>query len=235
MHPIRIFLIDDHTIVRAGLKALIHTQADLKVVGDCNRVQHAVHTITQLQPDVILLDLSLACGGAGAITTVRQACPKARVLVLTMHDDRSYLRASLMAGAAGYLVKHAADDALLTAIRTVHSGRAYVDGALADAGLKDVIHGGGPLIATQQHALEQLSHREHEVLELVAYGYTNREVAERLGVSTKSVETYRARVFDKLGLKTRADLVRFALDMGIVRPSPHALAHAEARASTTGA
>jgi two-component system, NarL family, response regulator NreC len=134
-----------------------------------------------------------------------------------MHDDMAYLRAALTAGASGYLVKRAADTDLLAAIRAVHSGRSYIDVALAEGGLQGVVDA----IAADNPStrLQKLSQREREVLELVAHGYTNREVADRLTVSIKSVETYRARVLEKLGLKTRAELTRFALDMGLVRPA----------------
>lgn len=214
MGTIRVLIVDDHAILRAGLRVLIQNQGDMDVVGEAGDAPAAVVAVKNTTPDVVILDLAIPGGGLPAIEEIRRDYPQSRVLVLTMHDDQAYLRSSLAAGAAGYLVKRAADAELLSAIRTVHKGRSYIDVALADTGLKDVVkHPNG----ASAQGLAGLSQREREVLEQVAYGYTNREIAARLHVSPKSVETYRARVQEKLGLKSRADLVRFALEMGIVR------------------
>ena len=215
MGTIRVLIVDDHAILRAGLRVLIKSQGDMDVVGEAGDAPGAVAGVKKNTPDVVILDLAIPGGGLPAIEEIRRDYPQSRVLVLTMHDDQAYLRSSLAAGAAGYLVKRAADAELLTAIRTVHKGRSYIDVALADSGLQDVVNHHSDANA---QGLAGLSQREREVLEQVAYGYTNREIAARLHVSPKSVETYRARVQEKLGLRTRADLVRFALEMGIVRP-----------------
>jgi two-component system response regulator NreC len=215
MNRIRVMIVDDHTILRAGLKVLIESQPDMEIVGEAGDAAQAIRLCKTCQPDVVLLDLAMPGGGGlRAIEEIRADRPQARVLVLTMHDDQAYLRSSLAAGAAGYLVKRAADAELLSAIRTVYKGRSYIDVALADTSLRDIVD---QQADANPAGLACLSQREREVLELVAYGYTNREIASRLHVSPKSVETYRSRVLEKLGLKTRADLVRFALEMGVVR------------------
>jgi two-component system response regulator NreC len=215
MNHIRVMIVDDHTILRAGLKVLIETQPDMEIVGEAGDAAQAIKLCKACHPDVVLLDLAMPGGGGlRAIEDIRADRPQARVLVLTMHDDQAYLRSSLAAGAAGYLVKRAADAELLSAIRTVHKGRSYIDVALAETSLRDIVD---QQADANPAGLACLSQREREVLELVAYGYTNREIASRLHVSPKSVETYRSRVLEKLGLKSRADLVRFALEMGVVR------------------
>lgn len=214
MDCIRVLLVDDHAILRAGLRALIKSQPDMDVVGDAGDASKAIELCGTCNPNVVILDLAMPGGGGlQAIDKIRSHYPQARVLVLTMHDDLAYLRSSLAAGAAGYLVKRAADEELLSAIRTVYKGRSYIDVALADSNLRGVVEQAD----INPNGLAGLSQREREVLELVAYGYTNREIASRLHVSPKSIETYRSRVLEKLGLKTRADLVRFALEMGVVR------------------
>jgi two-component system response regulator NreC len=214
MTRIRVLIVDDHAILRAGLRVLIQGQSDMDVVGEAGDAAGAVRQTHLTSPDVVILDLTIPGGGLRALEEIRRDTPQSRVLVLTMHDDLAYLRSSLAAGAVGYLVKRAADSELLSAIRTVYNGRSYIDVALAECGLQDVVN--NPTTANLQ-GLAGLSPREREVLEQVAYGYTNREIAAKLHVSPKSIETYRARVQEKLGLKSRADLVRFALEMGIVR------------------
>lgn len=217
MSSICVLIADDHAILRAGLKVLINSQPDMKVVGEACDSESVIAMAKETTPDVVLLDLAMPGGGLRSIEAICTASPQTRILVLTMHDDQAYLRCALAAGASGYLVKRAADAELLTALRTVHRGRSYIDVALAETGLQDVIDTSTGYATQNAQGVSSLSPREREVLELVAYGYTNREVADKLQVSTKSVETYRARVLEKLQLRTRADLVRFALEMGIVR------------------
>ena len=215
---IRIMLVDDHAILRAGLRSLLDSQSDMTVVEEAVDADGAVDGVSRTRPDVVLLDISMPGeSGIHAIGRIREASPATQILVLTMHDDQAYLRSVLAAGGAGYLVKRAADTDLLAAIRTVAQGRSYIDVALSDGALQGVlerwVHG-----ASNRPEPTVLSDRERQVLELVALGYTHREVAEQLGVSVKTVETYRARLSEKLGLRSRAELVRYALDVGFLDP-----------------
>jgi two-component system response regulator NreC len=212
MARIRILIADDHAVLRTGLRMLIGSQRDLDVVGEASDGDEAVRKAAALRPDVALVDISMpGSGGIKAIERIREAAPATRVLVLTMHDMPAYLRAALAAGAAGYVVKRAADSALLAAIRDVHRGRTVLDPALAASVVQSGLRRRG---ATTSPATP-LSHREREVLELVAQGYTNQQIADHLGLSVKTVETYRARLVEKLGLQSRAELVRYALDSGL--------------------
>jgi DNA-binding NarL/FixJ family response regulator len=192
---------------------LIGSQRDLEVVGEASDGDEAVRKAAALRPDVALVDISMpGSSGIRAIERIREAASATRVLVLTMHDMPAYLRAALAAGASGYVVKRAADSVLLAAIRDVYHGRMALDPALAasvvQSGLRRRGATGAPLAAP-------LSQREREVLELVAQGYTNQQIADHLGLSVKTVETYRARLVEKLGLQSRAELVRYALDSGL--------------------
>ncbi len=214
MTNIRIVIADDHAILRAGLNSLLSAQDDMVVVAEAVNGEDAIAKAEQFKPDVLLLDLSMPkVPGLKAIEQVLSVSPATRILVLTMHDDQSYLRSVLVAGGSGYLVKRAADTELLSAIRTVHQGRSYIDVALGDGVLTEVID-------TERHRpsepLSVLSDRERQVLELVALGYTHKEVAAQLLVSVKTVETYRGRLADKLGLRSRAELVRYALHAGLL-------------------
>ena len=214
MARIRILLADDHAVLRTGLRMLISSQRDLEVVGEASDGDEAVRKAAALRPDVALVDISMpGSGGIKAIERIRQAVPATRVLVLTMHDVPAYLRASLAAGASGYVVKRSADSDLLAAIREVHRGRTVLDPPLAARAAYGSLRRRGPVGSTTPAAL--LSQREREVLELVAQGFTNQQIADHLGLSVKTVETYRARLVEKLGLQSRAELVRYALDCGL--------------------
>ena len=218
MPKIRILLADDHAVLRAGLKLLIHHQPDMEVIAEAGTFADAIRLARIHQPDVITLDLTMPDGrGVDKIDPLRCACPTARILVLTMHDDPAYLRAALSAGASGYVVKKAADSELLGAIRAVHAGRVFVDleshgtrssSALAAANDRPAGHGESPS--------DRLSQRERTVLERLAQGHTNQSIAEQLALSVKTVESYRARLLRKLGLRSRADIVRYAIETGLL-------------------
>jgi two-component system response regulator NreC len=211
---IRVFVADDHGVLRGGLRALINGQADMEVVGEAADGFAAGAGISQAKPDVALMDISMpACGGLDAIANIKRKRLATRMLVLTVHDEPGYMRAAVAAGAVGYVVKKAVDTELLAAIRAVAQGRTFLY-VSADPPRR-------PMRASQpgeDGMASVLSGREREVLCLVAEGHTNREIADQLGLSVKSVETYRGRLMEKLGLNSRAELVRYALECGFLRP-----------------
>ncbi len=222
---IRVLIADDHAILRSGLRLLLEAQPDMEVVGEAGSAEEAVALEARLRPDVVLMDLTLparpgssSSGAAGleAIRRIRASRPEARVLALTMHDDEGYLRAVLEAGGVGYVLKQAADTELLSAIRAASRGGTYLHPAHARVLVESLLRRGES--AAKDDDYERLSPREQEVLRLLALGYTNQQVADRLCLSVKTVETYRARLTEKLGLRSRADIVRYALQRGLLEP-----------------
>ncbi len=216
----RLLLVDDHKVVRAGLKALFEREEDLEVCGEAAEAPEALALATRCRPDVIVLDLTLPGeGGMALIGKLLEPDPPPRVLVLTMHDDPAYARAALAAGATGYMVKTASEQDLLTAVRAVRRGQVFVD--LDDeARTASVFGGGSGSWRPRPPALATLSEREQEVLRLLGQGHTNQAISEQLELSPKTVATYRARIAEKLGLKTTADFVRYATDNRLLGPSP---------------
>lgn len=213
MRMTTLLLADDHAVLRSGLKLLLENQPDLRVVGEASSGLEALNLAERLQPDLILLDLSMpGLGGLDALLALRKAAPGAKILILTMHDDPQYLRSALKKGAIGYVLKKAADSELLSAIRAVLRGEMYVHPSMTRVLLEDML----PKAETASDDWETLSEREQEVLKLVALGHTSAEIAAQLKLSDKTVETYRARGMEKLGLKSRAALVRFALKKGLM-------------------
>jgi two-component system response regulator NreC len=218
VNKIRIQLIDDHAVVRAGVRMLIDYQADMQVIAEASSAAEGVRLAGELRPDVVLLDIGLpGCSGIDAIGPLLEASPKSKILILSTHDNQAYLRLAIAAGASGYVTKQGSPSELTGAIRTVVSGRSYVNVSLAGkAALKTFaearcIPSGSPLDA--------LSGREKQVLALVAAGNTNQEAATELGLSVKTVETYRLRLVEKLGLSNKTELVRIALEYGLIAPS----------------
>lgn len=219
---IRVLIADDHAVLRAGLRMLLDAQPDMTVVGEAETANQALALDAELEPDVVLMDLTLpACSGdseagsAGleAIRGIKNARPEARVLVLTMHDDEGYLRAALESGGAGYVLKRAADTELLSAIRAVWQGGTYLHPEHVRLLLDDPTPEPEP---QADGAYESLSQRERQVFRLVALGHTNQQVADMLYLSVKTVETYKSRLMNKLGLQGRAALVRYALRLGML-------------------
>jgi len=198
----RILLADDHPILREGLAMLIEAQPDLVVVAEAADGIEAVEKAHAVKPDIVILDLTMPrLSGLEALRELRRDCPETKILVLTMHDDPAYGRTVLGAGALGYVTKKAADRELLLAIRMVREGRSFVDLTQAEAMLPP---------------RAPLSQREQQVLTELVRGFTHQEIADRLALSIKTVETYLARLSSKLGLHRRADLVRYALDVGLL-------------------
>jgi two-component system response regulator NreC len=215
---IRVMIVDDHAILRAGLRMLVNAQADMEVVLEAPDGEKAVHGIRETKPDVTLLDLTMPrVGGMKALQEIARNCHETRVLVLTMHDDPAYLRSALAAGASGYLLKRAVDAELLAAIRAVHHGGIFVDPRLASVLVEDVLAKKGAKTGATQ-PVNILSDRELQVLKLVARGYSSAQIAKQIAVGVKTVETYRSRLSEKLGLRTRSDLIRFAVQMGLLTP-----------------
>ncbi|WP_157369997.1 response regulator transcription factor [Zavarzinella formosa] len=211
MTTLRVFLADDHAVVREGLKALINTQPGMEVVGEAADGLVACLRIPALKPDVAVMDVSMpGLTGSQATARLRQECPTVRVLALTVHEDRGYIRQLLAAGAAGYVLKRAAPEELIHAIRTVATGGVYLDPSMAGK----VVSGFVRKPATSDSPNAELSDRETEIAQKTAAGHSNKEIAAQLELSIKTVETYRARAMEKLGLQSRADLVRYAVQQG---------------------
>jgi DNA-binding NarL/FixJ family response regulator len=216
---IRIVLVDDHLVVRAGLRALLGSVADIRIVGEAANGQEALELIDRVTPDVAVLDLDMpVMGGRAVLESLVARQSPTRVLVLTMHDDVEHLAALLEAGAAGYLVKTAADRDLVDAIRTVAAGDTYVQPAgaraLASRRAREARH------HAERARYQALSDRERDVLVLVASGHSASAIGERLFISPKTVETYKQRVAEKLGLHHRPDYVRFCLQLDLLHALP---------------
>jgi len=219
MPKIRILVVDDHTILRAGLRMFINAQADMIVVEEATNGHEALQKAQEVKPDVVLLDITMpGISGIKAIEKILQVCTQTRILVLTMHDDLAYLRSVMAAGGSGYIVKMSADSELLTAIRTVYKGGTFVDPTLGFSLVQDIINKKATRNSSPGILEKLLSPREQEVLKLLAQGYTNQQVADRIFVSVKTVETYRSRLLEKLGLRSRAELIRYALEIGLLTP-----------------
>ena len=219
---IRVLIADDHAILRAGLKMLIESQADMTVAGEAQNGEETIQIARETSPDVVILDVTMPQkGGLHAIHDILKNNPTARILVLTMHEEPAFLRTALAAGASGYVLKKSVDADLLSAIRAVNKGRIYVDSELATGLLLE--HGVPERMRGENKPSEVLSERELQVLKLVAEGFSSREISEQIFIGTKTVETYRGRFAEKLGLKSRADIVRYALEVGLLTPEKFSL------------
>ena len=213
---IRVVLADDHPIVREGLRQLVNAQPDMRVVGEAGDGAAACSAARELQPDVLVMDLSMpVLDGAQATERVRRDCPNVRVLALTVHEERVYLTQLLRAGASGFVLKRAAASELVRAVRIVAARETYIDPSIA-ARLVDGYLGSAPVDGEEPR--QSLSDRERDVLVRVATGFSNKEIAAELGLSIKTVESYKARASEKLGLKTRVDIVRYAAKQGWLEP-----------------
>ena len=206
---IRILIVDDHAVVRSGLRLLLEREDDLEAIGEAGDGKQAVRLARELRPDVVLLDVVMpGSSGIDAAAEIRIESPDSRILMLSMQDDPTYVRQAFASGAAGYVLKDAADAELVEAVRKVAAGDQYVHPAL-----------GARLVAEPEAAsgpVDSLSDREREVLKLLALGHTNQEIARQLFVSVRTVEAHRAHILNKLRASTRAELVRHAIDTGLL-------------------
>lgn len=213
--PIRVILVDDHAVVRLGLSALIATAHDMQVVGEAGEGSAAIELATQVQADVVVMDVVMTgMDGLTATRALTRLLPNIRVIVLTMHDEADYLIPLLEAGASGYIVKDAASSDLLDAIRTVAAGRHYVRPAAAQ-----VLAAGWARRAAQdpaRDAFDALSERERDVFRLLAQGHSGVQIGAKLFISAKTVDTYRRRINEKLGFADRSDYVRLAIELGLL-------------------
>jgi DNA-binding NarL/FixJ family response regulator len=211
MRKLQVFLADDHAMLRAGLKRLIESETDMEVIGEAGTGTAAVEQILGLQPNVAVLDISMPeINGLEVVRRVRGICPEIKILILTVHEDRTYSRELLESGALGYLLKRAAADELILAIRNVAAGGMYVDPRISDKLIGSLVESPAETIS----AGAQLSEREQRVLQLIAQGYSNKEIGAQLALSVKTIETYKARSMEKLQLHSRVDIVRYAQKAG---------------------
>ncbi len=211
--PIRIIVADDHGVLRAGLRAVLNAEPDMAAVGEADDGPTALRLATELCPDILLLDISMpGMNGVEVTRQLKKAQPDVRVLILTLHEDEGLLQEAIRAGASGYIVKRAVESEFVSAIQAVYRGDIYIHPAMTRALLKDV----SPSLVTEEEPTEPLSPREVQVLRLVAEGHTNRQIAEMLHVSVRTVESHRANLMGKLELSSPAQLVRYALEHGFL-------------------
>jgi DNA-binding NarL/FixJ family response regulator len=213
--PIRVFLADDHRMMRDGIRAILERQPDFEVVGEAADGREAVRLAHQLQPDVVVMDVSMPLlNGLEAMRQILQGCPDTSVLILTVHEREDLVAQLLSAGASGYMIKRAAAQDLVSAVQAVFRGDAYIDPAIAKlvvSGYVSHVQSGSP-----DSASNNLTDREREVLQLVAEGYTNREIASLLHLSIKTVQNHRAKILRKLDLHDRGELIKYAIEKGII-------------------
>lgn len=213
---IRVLLADDHAVLRAGLRALINAEQDMEVVGEAGDGMEAVERTRELQPDVVVMDIAMPrLNGLEATQRIVQSGMETRVLVLTMHSEEQYLLQVLQSGGAGYVLKRSADTELMEAIRTVHRGEAFLYPSATKLLVDDYL--GRVRVGQERDSYDELTEREREVLKLTVEGFSNQEIADKLIISPKTVDTYRARVMEKLNLRHRSELIKYALRRGLLR------------------
>ncbi len=214
MEKIRILLVDDHTLMRSGIRALLEDEPGLTVIGEAEDGRSAVAQACKLRPDVVIMDIAMPLlNGLEATRQIRQQCPRVRVLILSMHDNEEYIRQVLEAGAMGYILKDAAARELISAIRSVYRGEAVLSPAVTRLVIEDYLRWGG---TRPQDESDGLSPREREVLQLIAEGYTNKQIAEILSISIKTVQAHRNNLMGKLDLHDRGELIKYAIQKKII-------------------
>lgn len=212
MTAIRIFLAEDHSMVREGLKALLNAQTDMEVIGEAGDGRTAVQKAKELQPDIVIMDVSMPrMNGQEATAKILEACPQGKILALTRHTDTGFIQQLFRAGASGYVLKQSASAQLIEAIHTVIAGNHYIDPAITGKVINSYAN---KQIKLDRGSQSSLSDREEEVIKLVAWGYSNKEIAARLDISIKTVEAHKTNSMRKLDLRSRIDVVRYALLQG---------------------
>lgn len=213
---LKVLVVDDHAVVRSGLMMLLHGKHNIEVIGEAADGEEGIQAAQLLKPDVVLMDLNMPSGmdGLTATTELRRLMPDLAILILTMHDDDEYLFRAIHVGASGYILKSAPHEELLTAIRSVAAGNAYLYPTATKRLMNEYIERLKQGENTDTY--EALSEREREVLALIAKGFSNKEIAEQLIISVKTVESHKSNVMEKLGLKTRPELVKFAVKKGLL-------------------
>ncbi len=210
---IKVIIADDHAIVRAGLRTLITSENDLELIGEATGGLEAIEKVDQLSPDVLVLDISMPDkDGIEVIRKLKEEGKTCAILVLTVHEDDALLREAVRLGAAGYILKHAAESELISAIRSVFRGELYIHPKM----IRSLLQPDSSTTVQGQSTLEKLTLREVEVLKLIVQGYTNKQVAEELGISIRTVEGHRANLTDKLAIRSRVDLLRYARDHHLI-------------------
>ncbi len=212
---VRVFIVDDHAVVRSGLRAVLDAQPNITVIGEAADGASCIKQALELKPDLVLMDLSFPNGRDGLYTTkeLLQSMPEVKVIILTMHDDEQYLFRALKAGASGYILKSAPMSELVLAIEQVHQGLVYLHPSATKKVIQGYLHG---QTKETKDVFETLTEREREILSLVAKGYTNKEVAELLLISVKTVENHKANMMDKLQLNNRRELMKLAYRRGLL-------------------
>ena len=207
--PIKVLIADDHAIVRAGLRTLITSESDLELLGEATGGLESIEKVHELNPDVLVLDISMPdLDGIEVVRILKQELSQCAILILTVHEDEALLREAIRIGAAGYIIKHAAESELIAAIRSVYRGELYVHPKL----IRSLIEPTVKIPQKEPSNIETLTFREEEVLKLIVQGYTNKQVAEELSISIRTVEGHRANLTSKLGMRSRVDLLRYARD-----------------------
>lgn len=213
MHKSKVLIVDDHAIVRTGVRALLEEEDEFEVVGEAASGYDALLETKRLKPTLVLMDITLPdMNGLEAMIQIREASPETQVVILTMHEDEDYFFRAIQAGAAGYVVKGGGADQVLAAIHAVHDGGVYLYPSLAKALISDHLR------EQENPLVKSLSERELSVLRFIGEGLVNKEIASRLGISITTAQTYRTRIMEKLGLHTVAELIRYAIRKGIIRP-----------------
>jgi two-component system response regulator NreC len=212
---IRVLLADDHTILRAGLKMMLNAQPDMEVIGEAQDGRQAINGALRHQPDVVLMDITMPeINGIEATRQIKRMLPDVKVLVLTMHENDEYVFQALRAGASGYILKEAADTELITALHVVQTGQFYLSPTAQSIIVGDYLQ--RVRTGEEKDSYSTLTEREREILKLVAEGFTNNQIAERLVISPKTVDTHRTHVMDKLNLHSRSELVKYAMRRGLL-------------------
>jgi two-component system response regulator NreC len=212
MDKIRLLVVDDHAVMRDGIRALLSLHEDIEIVGEAATGQEAIEKARDLTPDVIIMDIAMpGMDGLEATRRILKANPREKILVLTQHDDKEYILSAIKAGSSGYVPKRALGSELVSAIRAVYHGGSFLYPSAATALIQDYRHQ-----ALEGDSYDQLTPREREILKLIAEGHTSREIAEMLFITLKTVTGHRAKIMEKLGLHNRTELIKYAMRKGVL-------------------